>query len=346
MENLLRPVRGPNHQPDADRRNAAFEKDIQLDPKRIQILRRPQVPAKEERPVITAVTKDQGSKPLLPVRAFPKRRQWAPKRTWHHTELADQRDSLQTMERELRMLETPKKTRTARKPSVTVQRLPQFDICGIGAVGFHRNLKQPGTVAFTTSLYEIDRLIEERQGSFKEELTDDQLVDLKLPPQYHSFKDVFSKAASDTLPPHRTYDHKIELEEGKEINLGFSPLRQQSLEELQATKQYIIEHLGKGFIDQSQAPFAAPILFVRKPNGSLRFCIDFRKLNLVTRKDRYPLPLLDETLARMSRAKVFTKLDIRQAFYRIRIHPDLEDLTSVKCCLLDLLTDLLLGRDI
>ena len=72
-----------------------------------------------------------------------------------------------------------------------------------------------------------------------------------------------------------------------------------------------MENLSKGFIDTSQAPFASPILFVRKANGGLRFCIDYRKLNAVTRKDRYPLPLIDETLAHLSKAKIFTKLDIR-----------------------------------
>jgi hypothetical protein len=70
------------------------------------------------------------------------------------------------------------------------------------------------------------------------------------------------------------------------------------------------------------------VLFVKKPSGGLRFYIDYRKLNALTRKDRYPLPLIDETLARISGAKIFTKLDIRQAFYRIRIYPDSEDLTT------------------
>ena len=53
------------------------------------------------------------------------------------------------------------------------------------------------------------------------------------------------------------------------------------------------------------------MLFVKKPNGGLRFYIDFHKLNAITRKDRYPLPLIDETLARLTKAKIFTKLDIR-----------------------------------
>jgi hypothetical protein len=76
--------------------------------------------------------------------------------------------------------------------------------------------------------------------------------------------------------------------------------------ELEETKRYLLDNLSKGFIEPSQSPFAAPILFVKKADGRLRFCIDFRKLNDLTRKDRYPLPLIDELLARVSRAKVFT----------------------------------------
>ena len=59
----------------------------------------------------------------------------------------------------------------------------------------------------------------------------------------------------------------------------------------------------------------ALILFVKKSDGSLRFCINYYKLNILTCKDQYPLPLIEETLARLGRARVFTKLDICQAFY-------------------------------
>ncbi len=62
----------------------------------------------------------------------------------------------------------------------------------------------------------------------------------------------------------------------------------------------------------------------------MRFCINYRKLNELTRKDRYPIPLIDETLARLSKAKIYTKLDIRQAFHRIRIHPDSEEFTTFR----------------
>jgi hypothetical protein len=106
---------------------------------------------------------------------------------------------------------------------------------------------------------------------------------------------VFSKSKSDKLPPHRLYDHKIELE--GDNTLGYSPLYKMTTAELETVKEYLIDNLDKGFIEASQALYATPVLFVKKPDGSLRFCIDFRKLNQLTCKDRYPLPLIDETLA-------------------------------------------------
>ena len=80
---------------------------------------------------------------------------------------------------------------------------------------------------------------------------DEELVKQKLPHQHQKFKDVFSKAASDMLPPHRPYDYKIEIEPEKEDTLSYSPLRQQSTAELQAIKQYLINNLDKGFIEPS-----------------------------------------------------------------------------------------------
>ena len=66
------------------------------------------------------------------------------------------------------------------------------------------------------------------------------------------------------------------------------------------TKQYLVNNLGKGFIILSQAPYASLILFIKKPSGGLRFYINFHKLNALTYKDYYPLPLIDKTLARIS----------------------------------------------
>jgi hypothetical protein len=68
-------------------------------------------------------------------------------------------------------------------------------------------------------------------------------------------------------------------------------------EELEVVKKYLVKNLDKGFIKPSQALFAALVLFVKKPDGSLCFCINYKKLNLLTKKDRYLLPLINETLA-------------------------------------------------
>ena len=82
------------------------------------------------------------------------------------------------------------------------------------------------------------------------------------------------------------------------------------LKELKACKQYLVDNLSKRFINNSQALFAALILFVRKANERLQFCINYCKLNTTTYKDCYLLLLLKETLACISKAKIFTKLDI------------------------------------
>ena len=80
--------------------------------------------------------------------------------------------------------------------------------------------------------------------------------------------------------------------------------------ELAELKKYLESNLAKGFIAPSQSLFTSLVLFVKKANRSLRFYIDFRKLNALIKKDRYLIPLLDETLDRVSKVKVFTKLDI------------------------------------
>ena len=70
------------------------------------------------------------------------------------------------------------------------------------------------------------------------------------------------------------------------------------------------------------------MLFVKKPEGRIRFCIDYKKLNTITKKDYYPIPLIQETLAQLKGAKYFTKIDIHQAFYQIRMFKDSEELNT------------------
>ena len=195
----------------------------------------------------------------------------------------------------------------------------------VSAPAFHRLAKRKESEVFVISMKEI--LKEEEKRRLDRELRPEEL----LPECYHDFLDVATKEASDALPPHRDHDHKIQLEEGTDPqNLGYTGLRHHSEEELAAIKQFVQENLTKDFIRASTAPWAAPPLIVKKPSGGLRMCIDYRKLNNITRKDRYPLPLIEETLARLQGAKIFTRLDIRQAFHRLRMHPDSEELTTFR----------------
>ncbi len=101
-----------------------------------------------------------------------------------------------------------------------------------------------------------------------------------------------------------------------------------SPKELDAVKRYLNSHLVKRFIQASSASYSLPVLFVKKPRGEIRFCVDYRRLNAITNKNRYPIPLIEETLAQFEGAKYFTKIDIHQAFYQIRMSEDLEELTT------------------
>jgi hypothetical protein len=135
---------------------------------------------------------------------------------------------------------------------------------------------------------------------------------------------VFDQKKAEVLPLLRGAgtDHLIELEkdaDGKEKEVPWGPLYNMSRDELLVLRKTLTDLLDKGFIRVSSSPAAAPVLFVRKPGGGLRFCVDYRGLNRVTKKDRYPLPLIYETLRNISKAKWFTKLDVIAAFHKLRI---------------------------
>ena len=85
--------------------------------------------------------------------------------------------------------------------------------------------------------------------------------------------------------------------------------------ELVAMKAYIKSYLANGFIRPSQSPAAAPVMFVKRPDGKLRLVVDYRGLNAITVKNRFPLPLILEMLDRLHQAKVFTKIDLRNAYH-------------------------------
>ena len=194
-----------------------------------------------------------------------------------------------------------------------------IDIAMIGADAYRAACHLKGAQVFAVSMRDIQYQAEKEARAE----TNPKSV---VPQEYHDFLDVFSKKDLDTLPPHRKYDHKIHLEE--EQKPGHAPLCKMSPEELDAVKRYLDSHLAKGFIQASSASYSSPVLFVKKPGGGIRFCVDYKRLNAITKKDRYPIPLIEETLAQLEGAKYFTKIDICQAFYRIRMSENSEELTT------------------
>jgi len=120
-------------------------------------------------------------------------------------------------------------------------------------------------------------------------------VKIKLFSEYHDYLDVFNRTMINQLSSHCFYDHKIELIDEK--TLSRSRLYQMFNHKLQKIKKYLIEHLNKEFIFFSFASYVSLILFIKKKDDSLRFCIDYRKLNALIKRNRYSLSLIDETLA-------------------------------------------------
>ena len=150
-----------------------------------------------------------------------------------------------------------------------------------------------------------------------------------IPKEYHEFVDVFSKREAQQLPPHRSYDYRILLEEGATPPYG--PIYSLSPEELKVLHEYIQKNLKSQWIRHSQSLCSAPVLFTKKTDGSLRLCVDYRGLNKLTVKNRYPLPLIGETLERISQGVYFTSMDLRDGFHLLRIAKGEEWKSAFRC---------------
>lgn len=131
------------------------------------------------------------------------------------------------------------------------------------------------------------------------------------------YKDFFDIEKAERQPLHRHTDHAIELKPGTEP--PYMRTYNMSPAELKALDEYLTKALAKGWIRESQSPAGAPVLFTPKKSGELRFCVDYRGLNAITIKNRYPLPLINELLDRLDGSVVFSKIDLRNAYHRIRI---------------------------
>ncbi len=148
----------------------------------------------------------------------------------------------------------------------------------------------------------------------------------KLSIIYHDFLNVFDREKTTQLSLHRSYNHKIELED--ESQSSRSQLYLMLSHKLQKIKKYLEENLKKKFITFSKALFASSILFVKKKDDSLRFCMNYWKLNALIKRDRYSIFLIDKVLAWIQDSKYLTWLNIIVAFNKLRMSSESEDLTT------------------
>ncbi|MBW0549530.1 hypothetical protein O181_089245 [Austropuccinia psidii MF-1] len=139
-----------------------------------------------------------------------------------------------------------------------------------------------------------------------------------VPSVYHQYLDVLSKVKAEKLPPHRACDHHIELE-GSPPPVGV--IYSLSNQESDTLRAYISQNVEKGFIRPSSSSAGAPILFVKKKDGGLRFCVDYhklntvtRKLNTVTRKNKYPVPPMNQLLTVFNGSSIFSKIYLPGAY--------------------------------
>ena len=138
-----------------------------------------------------------------------------------------------------------------------------------------------------------------------------------IPEEYHQYSELFQEELDTGLPEHNKWDHYIPIKEGEEPR--FNKTYPLNPTQRQALKDYLKEMLAKGYIRPSTSPAGYPILFVPKKNGKLRLCVDYRHLNNITVKNRYPLPLISELRDRLCKAKWFTALDLKGAYNLIRM---------------------------
>ena len=134
---------------------------------------------------------------------------------------------------------------------------------------------------------------------------------------YCNLEGIFSEEKANELPVSSPYNHEIKLE--GDCQPPYSSIYPLSTPKLHVLREYLHDNLAKGFIRHSTSSAGAPILFVKKKDGSLQLCINYRGLNLLTKKNWYPLPLIGEALGRLSGAKIYTKLDIWAAYNRVQM---------------------------
>uniref|UniRef100_A0A803TMJ7 ribonuclease H n=1 Tax=Anolis carolinensis TaxID=28377 RepID=A0A803TMJ7_ANOCA len=173
--------------------------------------------------------------------------------------------------------------------------------------------------------WEISKIAEEENEGDEAGEIDQQL----LPPEYRDFVDVFNQKEASKLPPKRNIEVEIEITPG--ANLPKPKVYPMSVQEKEELRKYIDKNLARGFIKPSNSPLGAPVLFRRKKDNSLRLCIDYRNLNAITKDNKYPMPLVKDLITVLKKGSMFTKLDLIEAYHKLRIKPEDTWKTAFSC---------------
>jgi predicted aspartyl protease len=186
---------------------------------------------------------------------------------------------------------------------------------------------EPKTAPSESSLHQLQRMVHTNALNTAVELhlcqpsppipPDSPSYPTEIQPLLDQYSTIFTTPT--TLPPVRFTDHRIPLLEGSNP-VNIRPYRYPHFQKQEIETQ-IQEMLDNGTIQPSSSPFSSPVLLVRKKDGTWRFCVDYRGLNAITCKDRFPIPAIDELLDELYGTKWFSKLDLRSGYHQIRMHP-------------------------
>ena len=186
----------------------------------------------------------------------------------------------------------------------------QSNIAIISTVAFLHTSKLPGSHNFELCLHSSDIQANSAKHAEAPDLSN-------VPSEYHEFTNVFSKTKAEILASHHPYDLKINLEEGIQPLVG--PICSLLVSEQEAVKEFIEKNLNTNFIQPTSSLYGAPVLFIKKKDGSLCLYVDFHGLNHISKKNWYSLPLISDLLDSPRKAWVYSKIDLHHAYHLVHI---------------------------
>ena len=225
-----------------------------------------------------------------------------------------------------------------------------LNVAMIGAATFYRlnsaRHKVKGVKCYSMTMNQIDSCLQvyrievelkeapvevnEAEEAFTKKLTMKKVKKM-LHSNFHDLLKAFDPAAVEKLAPHRLYDHKIELID--DSNIVRSRVYSLSYVKLQKLKKYLEKNLRKDFINLNNFFYSSSMLFAIKFNDALRFCVDYRKLNVIIKRNRYFIFLIDETLVKLINCKYITKLNVIVVFNKLRMNLVNEKFITFICSL-------------